>query len=84
MVQILLVLVSRLPSYYLSFTSKQCCIDRALFGQWACLCMDVCVFKVAKIEIGYAKTAKKMDVKKLKTAIWSVLTTDQKEDKVRA
>jgi len=32
--------------------------------------------KVAKIDIGYAKTAKKMDVKKLKQAMWSLLTKD--------
>ncbi|KAK3698761.1 hypothetical protein QZH41_014526 [Actinostola sp. cb2023] len=31
--------------------------------------------KVNKIDISYAKTAKRMDVKKLKTAMWSLLTT---------
>ncbi|XP_014671254.1 PREDICTED: condensin complex subunit 2-like [Priapulus caudatus] len=32
--------------------------------------------KVMKIDIAYAKAAKRMDVKKLKTAMWSILTTD--------
>ena len=30
--------------------------------------------QVQKIDIGYAKTAKKMDVKKLKSAMWGLLT----------
>lgn len=30
--------------------------------------------KIAKIDIGYAKTAKKMDIKKLKSSMWSLLT----------
>jgi len=31
---------------------------------------------VARIDIDYAKVAKKVDVKKLKAALWSVLTDD--------
>lgn len=37
--------------------------------------------KVAKIDIGYAKTAKKLDVKRLKRTIWDILTENE-EDKV--
>ncbi|XP_038070775.1 condensin complex subunit 2-like isoform X2 [Patiria miniata] len=37
--------------------------------------------KVAKIDIQYARTAKKMDVKKLKSLMWQHLTTDKEEDK---
>ena len=40
--------------------------------------------QVAKIDIGYAKTAKKMDVKKLKAAMWGLLTKEQNENKVPA
>ncbi|KAG8574683.1 hypothetical protein GDO81_009270 [Engystomops pustulosus] len=37
--------------------------------------------KVNRIEINYAKTAKKMDMKHLKTSMWGLLTKDpQKED----
>lgn len=32
------------------------------------------LFQVNKIEIHYAKTAKKMDMKKLKQSMWSLLT----------
>ncbi|XP_067656794.1 condensin complex subunit 2-like [Haliotis asinina] len=32
-------------------------------------------YKVAKIDIAYAKTAKKLDVRKLKGAMWNLLTT---------
>ncbi|XP_023676463.1 condensin complex subunit 2 isoform X2 [Paramormyrops kingsleyae] len=35
--------------------------------------------RVNKIEINYAKTAKKMDMKKLKTTMWSLLTNCQKD-----
>lgn len=35
--------------------------------------------KVAKIDINYAKTAKKLDVKKLKGVIWHLLTTKSKK-----
>ncbi|KAG8539391.1 hypothetical protein GDO81_020975, partial [Engystomops pustulosus] len=36
---------------------------------------------VNRIEINYAKTAKKMDMKHLKTSMWGLLTKDpQKED----
>ena len=39
---------------------------------------------MAKIDIGYAKTAKRIDVKKLKASMWSLLTTSKSdEDKVR-
>ncbi|XP_041370641.1 condensin complex subunit 2-like [Gigantopelta aegis] len=31
-------------------------------------------YKVAKIDIAYAKTAKKLDVRKLKAAMWNILT----------
>ncbi|XP_022097671.1 condensin complex subunit 2-like [Acanthaster planci] len=37
--------------------------------------------KVAKIDIQYARTAKKMDVKKLKSLMWQHLTADKEEDK---
>lgn len=40
--------------------------------------------KVQKIDIGYAKTAKKMDVKRLKTAMWGILTQGSLEDKENA
>ncbi len=33
------------------------------------------IFQVAKIDIGYAKTAKKMDVKRLKAVMWNILST---------
>ncbi|CAH1783707.1 unnamed protein product [Owenia fusiformis] len=38
--------------------------------------------RVNKIDIGYAKTAKKVDVKKLKSSIWTILTKspDKQED----
>lgn len=36
--------------------------------------------KVAKLDIAYAKTAKKLDVKRLKKTIWNILT-DSEEDK---
>lgn len=41
--------------------------------------------KVAKINIGYARTAKKMDMKKLKTAVWSFLVdpTNNKENETQ-
>ena len=32
-----------------------------------------------KIDIGYAKTAKKMDVKRLKASIWSILNKPEKK-----
>ncbi|XP_052101083.1 condensin complex subunit 2-like [Mytilus californianus] len=35
--------------------------------------------KVAKIDIGYAKTAKKLDVKRLKKTIWNILTEAEEE-----
>lgn len=37
--------------------------------------------KVQKIDIGYAKTAKKMDVKKLKGAMWGLLTDNGEGNK---
>ena len=36
-------------------------------------------FQVNKIEIQYAKTAKKMDMKKLKQSMWSLLTEIPKQ-----
>ncbi|KAK0043252.1 condensin complex subunit 2 [Biomphalaria pfeifferi] len=36
--------------------------------------------KVQKISIQYAKSAKRVDVKKLKTTIWSILTKDTQEN----
>ena len=36
--------------------------------------MRVFILQIAKIDIGYAKAAKKMDVKKLKSSMWSLLT----------
>lgn len=38
--------------------------------------------QVQKIDIGYAKTAKKMDVKKLKGAMWGLLTDSGEGNKV--
>lgn len=38
--------------------------------------------QVQKIDIGYAKTAKKMDVKKLKSAMWGLLTANGQGNKV--
>ncbi|KAJ8317223.1 hypothetical protein KUTeg_005127 [Tegillarca granosa] len=40
--------------------------------------------KVAKIDIEYARTAKKMDVKKLKSTIWNILTHDEEKDKMNS
>jgi hypothetical protein len=40
----------------------------------------LCLFQVNKIEIHYAKTAKKMDMKKLKQSMWSLLTEFSKKD----
>ncbi|XP_070539700.1 condensin complex subunit 2-like [Ptychodera flava] len=37
--------------------------------------------KVAKIDIQYAKTAKKMDVKRLKSSMWNLLTTKEDTEK---
>ena len=37
------------------------------------------LLQVAKIDIGYAKTAKKMDVKRLKAHMWDILATPPKE-----
>ena len=39
----------------------------------------LCSSQVAKIDINYAKTAKKLDVKKLKGVIWHLLTTKSKK-----
>ncbi|XP_044135179.1 condensin complex subunit 2 [Bufo gargarizans] len=36
--------------------------------------------KVNRIEINYAKTAKKMDMKHLKTSMWGLLTSDPQKD----
>ena len=38
--------------------------------------------QVQKIDIGYAKTAKKMDVKRLKSVMWGLLTDNNRENKV--
>ena len=38
--------------------------------------------QVQKIDIGYAKTAKKMDVKRLKSVMWGLLTDNNQENKV--
>lgn len=40
-------------------------------------------FQVAKIDLNYSKTAKRLDVRKLKTSMWSVLTSSSKNLKVR-
>ena len=40
------------------------------------------LLQVQKIDIGYAKTAKKMDVKKLKGAMWGLLADKGESDKV--
>ena len=44
----------------------------------------LCLFcwQVQKIDIGYARTAKKMDVKKLKGAMWGLLTDNGEGNKV--
>lgn len=44
--------------------------------------IDVICSQVQKIDIGYAKTAKKMDVKKLKGAMWRLLTDNGEGNKV--
>lgn len=36
-------------------------------------------FQVAKIDIGYAKTAKKVDVKRLKNTMWNLLAVPEPE-----
>ena len=36
--------------------------------------------KVAKINIGYARTAKRMDMKKLKSALWNMLTDEKDKE----
>ena len=43
---------------------------------------DLICRQVQKIDIGYAKTAKKMDVKKLKGAMWGLLTDNGEGNKV--
>ena len=43
---------------------------------------DIICRQVQKIDIGYAKTAKKMDVKKLKGAMWGLLTDNGEGNKV--
>ena len=40
------------------------------------------LIQVAKIDITYAKTAKRMDVKRLKTLMWNHLVTPEGEEKV--
>ncbi|KAJ7356351.1 hypothetical protein OS493_025460 [Desmophyllum pertusum] len=54
----------------LSFTNESV-IDQALFAGDGLVAQPN---KVQKIDIGYAKTAKKMDVKKLKGTMWRLLT----------
>ena len=44
--------------------------------------IDLICQQVQKIDIGYAKTAKKMDVKKLKGAMWGLLTDNGEGNKV--
>lgn len=44
--------------------------------------IDLICWQVQKIDIGYAKTAKKMDVKKLKGAMWGLLTENGEGNKV--
>jgi hypothetical protein len=36
---------------------------------------------VAKIDINYAKTAKRVDVRRLKTAMWSLLCSQEQAEK---
>ena len=38
------------------------------------------LFQVAKIDIGYAKTAKKMDVKRLQARMWDILAAPAKDE----
>ena len=46
--------------------------------------MNVFHLQVAKLNISYAKIAKKIDMKLLKTTMWRVLTKPTDEDKVRS
>ena len=70
--------------------NKVCPTFENLRKQYACAHFALIVFysvsfnfsQVQKIDIGYAKTAKKMDVKRLKTAMWGILTQGSLEDKV--
>ena len=45
--------------------------------------MNLFHLQVAKLNISYAKIAKKIDMKLLKTTMWRVLTKPTDEDKVR-
>ncbi|KAK6185759.1 hypothetical protein SNE40_007921 [Patella caerulea] len=38
-------------------------------------------YKIAKIDIGYAKTAKKLDVRKLKGSMWKLLAAPEEKEK---
>ncbi|XP_077600756.1 condensin complex subunit 2-like [Stigmatopora nigra] len=41
-------------------------------------------FRVSKIEINYAKTAKKMDMKRLKSSMWTLLTESEEKSTTEA
>jgi len=61
----------------LSFTNESV-VDQTLFAGDGLVAQPN---KVQKIDIGYAKTAKKMDVKKLKGAMWGLLTANDEGNK---
>lgn len=49
--------------------------DHNLAFCFVVLCLCYCLLlQVNKIEINYAKTAKKMDMKRLKNSMWTLLT----------
>ncbi|RMX41808.1 hypothetical protein pdam_00012481 [Pocillopora damicornis] len=60
-----------------SFTNESV-VDQTLFAGDGLVAQPN---KVQKIDIGYAKTAKKMDVKKLKGAMWGLLADKGESDK---
>lgn len=64
-------------SQALSFTNESV-VDQTLFTGDGLVAQPN---KVQKIDIGYAKTAKKMDVKRLKSVMWGLLTDNNQENK---
>jgi hypothetical protein len=43
-----------------------------------------CYIQVQKIDIAYSRTAKKIDVKKVKRAMWNIMSSTSNTDKVRS
>lgn len=64
----------------LSFTNESV-VDQTMFAGDGLVAQPN---KVQKIDIGYAKTAKKMDVKRLKSAMWGILTENGQGNKENA